>query len=180
MRILIVTHPRSGGRSLTKWIAYELGCEFIHEPYHTVYTHMEDLNKMYQSKDIVVKILYHDIDDIMNIDNFINSFDKIICLTRKNTFNAAISLTKAQESEKWHDNYEINSEWITNNIVNIKKNHSDINHAEGKIIEFPYFQVTYENIYEKTGDIKELKNFLGIKRLKGVKKFLDNKLRYKK
>ena len=46
MRILILTHPRSGGRSLTKWIANELKCDYIHEPYHNVYTRMDDLMKI--------------------------------------------------------------------------------------------------------------------------------------
>ena len=116
----------------------------------------------------------------MNIYNFINSFDKVICLTRKNIFDSAISLTMAQQTEIWHKSYEIDTDWIIQNIDSIKKNHSDISHAEGKIIEFPFLQVTYENIYENKEDIEQIKNYLGIKKLKYVQKFLNSNLKYRK
>ena len=66
MRVLILTHPRSGGRSLLTWICNELGYWIYHEP--TVDQYGEVLSK----KNIVVKDFPNRIIDAgYNINEFI-------------------------------------------------------------------------------------------------------------
>ena len=59
MRILVLTHKRSGGLSLITWIANELTYEIIHEPNLTnpIIKH-----KILTDNDIIVKIFPEDID----------------------------------------------------------------------------------------------------------------------
>jgi hypothetical protein len=50
LRVLILTHPRSGGMSLLQYIKYELGYEEYHEPFFGNGDGMSD-------KDINTKLL---------------------------------------------------------------------------------------------------------------------------
>ena len=168
MRILIIALARSGGHQLNEWLALELGYKMIHEPIYN--------NQSIEGNNIVVKCVVNEIKNRMDID--LLNWDKIIGLTRDNIRECAISRTKAEQTNdvrKWHYGYEISSEWIIENEIDIKKNerwaNDGINHIS-RINEIE-LRVTYEGIYNTKEDIQRIKDYIGITNTK-YEHLLDN------
>ena len=165
MRILIIALGRSGGYQLNEWLALELGYKMIHEPIRT--------NQSIEGDNIVVKYLINEIENRTDID--LINWDKMIGLTRMDVRECAISQTKAVQTNKWRDGYEVSSEWIN-------QNETDINHFEylknksidylNKIKEIQ-LKVTYERIYNTKEDIQRIKDYIGISNTK-YEHLLDN------
>ena len=106
MRILIIANQRSGSTILGQWLSYELNYKYINEPENLF--EITDLN-------VVVKSLYIVLPS--NINDLIKKYDKIIGLTRKNTFECAISLLYCQENcikYPYHGIYNVDDKWISN------------------------------------------------------------------
>ena len=82
MRVLILTHPRSGGFSLLKYIVNELKYSQFHEPFNNL-TNVEINSKLLVMDDIVVKDFPHHIESKgYNLFDVISKFDKIIPLSK--------------------------------------------------------------------------------------------------
>jgi len=114
MRLLILTHERSGGMSLLNWLGRELGLNSYHEPFNNPIKPLDILTL----DNIIVKDFPHHIEDMctMGLTEFISTFDYVIVLTRKNTYETAISSifmgSKERGTEHAHTIYTINEEWI--------------------------------------------------------------------
>jgi hypothetical protein len=154
MRILIIALGRSGGYQLNEWLALELGYKMIHEPIWN--------NKSIEGNDIVVKYNISEIENIMDID--LINWDKIIGLTRTNVKECSISHTKAIETKEWRIGYEVSSEWIIENEIDIKHFEGWINNAIDYMNNIKQIQlrVTYEGIYHTKEDIQKIKDYIGI------------------
>ena len=81
MRVLIITHPRSGGTTLVNWLSKELGYDCINEP---DYEEANDKIKLAAESDdnIVAKIFpYRLTQNNVNVESFIKS-----CHSTSNSF----------------------------------------------------------------------------------------------
>jgi len=165
MRILIIALVRSGGHQLNEWLALELGYKMIHEPIRT--------NQSVEGDNLVVKYLINEIENRMDID--LENWDKIIGLVRNDTIECAKSFVYAEQMDKWHDEYEMTSEWIEDNKENIIQLESILKNQMNFIKEFDIvqLQVTYEGIYNTKEDIQKIKDYIGITEQK-YEHLLDN------
>jgi len=154
MRILIIALARSGGYQLNEWLALELGYKMIHEPIRT--------NQSVEGDNIVVKYLINEIENIMDIDY--TSWDKIIGLTRMDVRECAISQTKAVQTNEWRGGYEVSSEWINQNEIDINHFEEWVNKQNDYLNTIKEIQlnVTYEGIYNTKEDIQRIKDYIGI------------------
>ena len=169
MRILILTHPRSGGFSLLKYIVDELKYSKFHEPFNNL-TNVEINSKLLVMDNIVVKDFPHHIESKgYNLFDVISKFDKIIVHYRDDDTDTAISRTYAHTNidaiKKMHSTYKINNQWVINNKDNIKEMMGDVKKKSDivrNLIIDGSLKTTYEGIYNDKLDIPKLLNFLGI------------------
>jgi hypothetical protein len=123
MRVLILTHPRSGGLSLMNYIGNELNYTQYHEPFNDLTE--EDINtKVLIENNIVVKDFpNHIINKGYDINDVVSKFDRIIIHHRGNHRDVAISLTYFQYGygNKLHETYNITDEWIKDNEKGIQE-----------------------------------------------------------
>ena len=76
MRILILTHQRSGGLSLMTWISRELNFVFYHEPFSINYYDEGIINDVMNNDNIVVKeFQYNNEEEIFDVNNIISSLE---------------------------------------------------------------------------------------------------------
>ena len=115
MKILIISSPRTGGNVFSKWLSVELNYKWIHEPFHNHFNEFNDIEKVLNEDNIVVKVQINDWSKKYTDTKFYNFFDKIIGLTRNNLKETSISLLKAFETKNFTKNYKIDDEWITEN-----------------------------------------------------------------
>jgi hypothetical protein len=168
MRILIIALVRTGGYQFNDWLALELGYERVHEPIvRNVSTEGKD--------NIVVKNLINDYEKDINLHNDLKNWDRIIGLTRENTYDTAISHVYALQNKEWRLPYNVTDEWILENENEIKEVEQwfieSTNYLKA-IKEIELF-VTYEGIYYTKEDIQRVKDYVGIKNAK-YKHLLDN------
>lgn len=169
MRVLILTHPRSGGFSLLKYIVNELKYSQFHEPFNNL-TNVEINSKLLVMDDIVVKDFPHHIESKgYNLFDVISKFDKIIVHYRDDDTDTAISLTHAHTNidgiEKMHQPYNIDDEWMRDKKNNIEEMMVDVKKKSDivrNLIINGSLKTTYEGIYNNKSDIPKLLNFLGI------------------
>jgi hypothetical protein len=168
MRILIIAGTRVGGTSFGDWLSLELGIPFIMEP-----DSINNSNNWINGK-CVTKIIYS-----KDCDKHINkSWDKIIGITRTNTYECAISNIWFKDFKSGHKKYIIKEGWIEQNKSRIYDEIKIIDNMHLCITNLPIFQITYENIFEKKVDIDRIANYVGLKELYYLN-YLDssNKLR---
>lgn len=183
MKILVVAPPRVGGRIFSWWLSLEIKYMWIHEPFHfhkeSFIKSEDELLKELDSNNILVKVNYGDWNNLFSNENFYKLFDKIICLTRKNTMDGAISLTYAVINKNFTKRYEIDDTWIKNNLNEIEIQKKVLEDWFSKIKDIPNsLQLTYEGIYYEKEDLNKLKSYLGIDEFKDMN-LLNNKLRYR-
>ena len=165
MRILIIAIGRSGGTTLNSWLGLELGYKFLNEPIW---------NKLsIDGNDIVVKYHIEEIEEITYID--LTNWDKIIGLTREDSYDTAISEYIARQKNKWRNVYEVRDEWVRENQLNIKKVEEHIIKKIELVKQIKEIQlrVTYEKIYNTKEDIQRIKDYIGITNTK-YEHLLDN------
>jgi hypothetical protein len=176
MKILIVAYARTGSTTITKWIAKSLKYKAVYEPFN------KKMPERYNGGDnIVVKEIYNHLKDNNNIEEFIQLFDKVICLTRDNEIDVSISILYATRNEmvSWHTPYIISDDWLNNNKHNILVNTNTINEIQTKIKNIPNtLQITYEGIFNTKEDINRVKEYIGIE-TDAYDFLLDNKFRYR-
>jgi hypothetical protein len=177
MKILIITHPRSGGKSLLEWISIEKSYKSYHEP-NLMST--EILNEIYNNNNIVVKILIGDLTKInadFNYDKLFENFNVIISHKREDVRDIAISLVKAKMDNVWHNTYEINNEWLETYNENIEKEIEEIKITLFNLSRYQrndFLNTTYESVYITKTDIEPLCSILKIKNPNWLD-MLDNK-----
>lgn len=191
MRILIITHPRSGGMSLLQFITNTLNSqkEFNYQMYHEPFGNNEnslmnkDINrKLLVNENIIVKYFpFNIVSRGFNIVDVISKFDKVIIHHRDNHKDVAISLTYIQEngSDKIHKVHEINDEWLKNNEDKIEKMIFDTKEMFDTIQNIKnenYLKTTYDGIYNDKSDVPKLLKFLNITNSKHLD-ILDNRHR---
>lgn len=177
MRILILTHGRSGGLSLSRWIIDELNYTLYHEPF-IKYDKDYIENIICTQDNIVVKDFpYNLILKGFDVYNFMKTFDKVIFHKRMNTRDTAISNVSGWQRNKefkntislWHETYELNEEWIEKNLDAIEQEEKEIAERDSVLNNIYYdnsiegLRTTYENIFENNSDITKLTEYLGIK-----------------
>lgn len=166
MRVLVLTHPRSGGLNFTLWLSKELALKIYHEPFHPQHlTH----SKVLTLDNIIVKDFINNIEDNcpMELNDFISTFDKVIVLIRENTYETAISsvfmYTDERNGEWVHSKYTIDDNWIEKYQWHIKSKQKEICIQIESLQRVPNsLQVTYENIYENTDGIEKICKYVGL------------------
>jgi hypothetical protein len=171
MRVLVLSHTRCGSTTLCKWISKELNIELDETPYHekTFYSVFEKTN-------IIRKIV---VEEYYPSDNDINKFDKVICLSRENIIDAAISFINADNKGKWHDTYEITNKWINDNKNKIVETVYKYEHLRNRLKKKNLFQIIYENIYINKTDVSKVISYLNIENPKHLD-MLDYDKKYRK
>jgi hypothetical protein len=170
MRVLIITHPRSGGTTLTKWLSKELGYNCINEP---DYEEANDRVKAAAKFDdnIVAKIFpYRLTQNNTDVEDFIKTYDKVICHLRSNPLDVAISLVHSKITKNYSDTYEIdneflelNKEMISNRIEAVKNfYYTDVK----KYNNINSLYTTYDGIFNSGEDVSKIMNYLNINELK--------------
>jgi hypothetical protein len=177
VKILIITHPRSGGKSLLEWISLEKSYKSYHEPN---LISPEILNEIYNNNNIVVKILIGDLTKInadFNYDKLFENFNVIISHKREDVRDIAISLVKAKMDDVWHNTYEINNEWLETYNEDIEKEIEEIKITLFNLSRYQrndFLNTTYESVYMTKTDIEPLCSILKIKNPNWLD-MLDNK-----
>jgi hypothetical protein len=172
MRILILTHPRSGGLSLMKFIASELNYEFYHEPFFGNGDGLsdEDINSiLLVGNNIVVKDFpFRIIERGYDLYDVISKFDKVIIHKRDNQRDVAISLAYFEltnNGNKMHSTYKLDDEWIKNNQEGIDKMFIQVKDMYSFIDDTlikPGIVTTYDGLYNDKSEIPQLLEFLNI------------------
>ena len=163
MRILILTHPRSGGMSLMSWISNEKDYTSYHEPKlnddilkHTIMT----------ENNIVVKMFPQNIKS-EEFENFINSFDKVIVHKRDNITDVSISLLYGDINEDFnmHTTYNMDDKWKEEHNNQIEHYKTIVNELYDRLNNIPVskcIHTTYESIYINKEDVNVICNYLNI------------------
>jgi hypothetical protein len=154
MKILILSHTRSGSTTLCKWISKELNIELDESPYDK-----KTFSSIFDKPSIIRKIV---IEEFTPPNYIINKFDKVICLTRENTFESAISFIVAQNTNYWHIDYEVSDNWILENkneIIFRKNKYDGMKHV---LLKFDVLQIKYENVYIDNSHLESVMNYLNI------------------
>jgi len=172
MRVLILTHPRSGGMSLMNFIQKELDYNQYHEPFFDNQSHGltdEDINtKLLVEDNIVVKDFPFLIKERgYDINDVITKFDKVIIHHRGNHRDVAISLTYFQYGygSNLHETYKVTDEWIKDNedkieqmMVNTSEMFSTIENMKNE----GCLRTSYDGIYNDKSDVPRLLKYLNI------------------
>lgn len=163
MKILIIAPPRVGGRIFSRWLSLELNHLWVHEPFHNHYNIKLDYDKVFENRNIVVKINFDEWSKIYEQNIFFSKFDFIIGMTRQNIVESSISFVKAVEDDNFTKNYIIDDDWINKNKNLIdnqnliyEKLFNQIKKIENSL------QITYEGIFENKSDLELIKNQFGI------------------
>lgn len=167
MRILILTHERSGGMNLLMWLLTELSYDNKpHDCYHEPFNNSSGPFDLYTNQNVVVKEFPEIIEGTgLLLSEFINTFDYVIRLVRNNTYDTSISQTfmKSPErgNESVHNVYSIDDEWIKRNQTEIQTRQVELGYKIEKLKSIKEgILVSYENIYENKSDIDLIKSYL--------------------
>ena len=154
MKILVLSHTRCGSTTLCKWISREMNIELDETPYNK-----KTFYSIFDKKDIVRKIV---IEEFTPPNHVILKFDKVICLTRDNSIETAISFIMAKKSDKWHVEYDVTNDWIIENKNEIIRRKSWYDNMKSVLKKYDVLQIKYENVYINGTDIKSLIDYLNI------------------
>lgn len=171
MKILLLSHTRSGSTTLCNWIAKELNLEL-----HEVLFYQKEFNTIFELDNIILKVV---VGEYYPPIDFIEKFDKVICLSRDNNIDAAISFLRSNKTNRWHEEYEIEQEWIENNEIEILNYANEYDIIKSRLKEYNLFQTTYENIYINRIDVPKIIIYLNIDNPKYLED-LDYNKKYRK
>jgi LPS sulfotransferase NodH len=155
MKILILSHTRCGSTTLCKWVSKELDIVLDETPYDR-----KTFYSIFEKNNIIRKIV---IEEYNPPNEVIEKFDKVICLSRENNIDSAISFINADNKGKWHDVYEITNDWINDNQNKIIEKVYKYEHLRNHLKNKNLFQITYENIYVNKTDVSRVIDYLDIK-----------------
>jgi len=153
LKILIISEPRTGSSNLIKW--FKLDDRF------TIFRHELNINKINIQKDykyntdfLLVLVYYNGKDDL---NEYINYFDKIICLYRENNKLQLESYVNSVSTFNWESNYLYKKMFLPKEelfLKNLKKRFKE-NFLK------KYFSISYEELYNDK-NVNKLINFIGI------------------
>lgn len=169
MRILILTHPRSGGFNLLSWISAELDYQSYHEPLLNG-SDCKDFLDSLSNSDVVVKedISHIVLSSFHDLESFLSRFDRIIFHTRDNLRDCAISRVRQLETGESHVVYAIDDAWLAANENNITRTKMESIGIHGVILSAAArhkgvgITTSYEGVYHSGNDIRRICQFLGI------------------
>lgn len=171
MNICIVTYSRTGGTSLGNWLSKELDMKYVHEPFNTNH------NRIYENIDFsegkhIIKLEPEHLNKIKG--------DKItIGLIRENSYDCAISVLKALQSNRWHSPYVVDDSWLEKNQIELESISKNITNQNFKIKQLKLdLMVSYEGLYETMEDIEKIQNLLEIE-IPKHSGLMDKSLRYR-
>jgi hypothetical protein len=170
MRILIITHPRSGGTILGKWLSEELGYNFINEPDYKESNDNIKIDSFSQNNTVVKIFPYKLTQNKIDMLSFIKTYDKIICHMRSSPLDVAISLTHGILTKNFNSSYIIDNEFLETNLsliieqIEVVKNfyYLDVK----KYINLNSLCTTYDDVYKTKKDLNNIKEFIGLDELK--------------
>lgn len=171
MKILVLSHTRCGSTTLCKWLSKELNFELDDIPYNKI-----GFNSVFEKSNVIRKIVIEEYNPPTEV---IEKFDKVICLSRENNIDSAISFINANNKGKWHETYEITNEWINNNKNKIIESGYKYKHLKTRLKNKNLFQITYENVYINKTDVNRVINYLNIENPKHLN-MIDYDKKYRK
>lgn len=154
MRILILSHTRCGSTTLCKWLSKELDIALDATHYD-----FEQFDSVFLKDNIIRKIV---VEEYYPTKEEINKFDRVICLSRNNSVDSAISFVHADNKKKWHIEYEITKEWIDENKNDILKQIFKYDELKLRLKEYKGLQTKYEGIYVNKSEIYSILNYMNI------------------
>lgn len=148
MRILIITHPRSGSYTLANWLAKEINATLFIDPTVEV-----------KSNHCVVRSI--------NIAEDLATYDCVIVHSRKNTKDTAISMAYFRENPDYdpHTTYTITDQWISDNYQLIKELDAEFkayNDVLNGIERDDLIHTTYERCYVGNASIEAIAELIGM------------------
>lgn len=180
MKVLIVAGSRVGGTKIGEWLGYELGIEYVHEPFAHWRDEMglkENFKKIWGKEDIIVKVFPGlEWDNVRGL-----KWDIVIGLVRDNLRECAESIVMAEETNVWHNEYTVTNEWLIANEKEIEDAILRVKEWNNRIYNDSSIGITisYEGIYNTKGDRDKLKDILGISEWR-FESLLDTQHRYRK
>lgn len=167
MRIAIVTLPRTGGTSFTKWLGKELDYKTIYEPHWSnlynrkiKYTEYE----LWEHPNTLTKWILDEFDYMDNdINHYLSSYDFVILHTRDDIYAESKSFAyalKTFDSSGWHAQYTIPSDWEDFNKDIIEQFTNKLSVDKAKLLSLSGdINTTYEGLYYGN-DSEKLSNLL--------------------
>lgn len=171
MRILVLKHRRAGAFVLSQWIASELQLHHYHEPLgeeHPFNRH--NAERALYGDNVVIEEIPESIKEFgVDYNDYLNTFDKIVCLTRKDLRECAISMQTFIQKNKYEQYNIITADWLNLNEQEFQANEKYLNKSKLEVLDVTNaLQVTYEDIFETKNDISKLCNYLEIKNLRNL------------
>lgn len=164
MRILILTHPRSGGFTLLSWISRELGYTSYHEPLQTGF--------MGESQTEPNSVVKEDVSSVLHcfpdLGTYINRFDRVIFHTRVNLRDCAISRVSQLERGISHECYKIDALWLAAHEDQISHTEMKLRGIQGVILSAAArhkgigITTSYEGVYDTGVDIQRICQLIGV------------------
>lgn len=176
MRVLIITHERSGGHNMLAWLAEELGIqEILHEPLKSEGSgEVEDWKKILHHPHLIAKSRFFMMKKKGKIEELAAAFPFVFCLTRSDTRASAVSYVHTLELGNSHIPYENNPQWEKNHEEEIQKHKERFDAEVREIRKLPHLQITYEQFYSKDPvQISTLLNYLHVQNPRFLSKYLD-------
>jgi hypothetical protein len=148
MRILIITHPRSGSFTLASWLAKEINATLFIDPIEEV-----------KNNHCVVRST--------NLTDDLTTYDCVIVHSRKNTKETAISMAYLQLNRDYdpHTAYTITDQWISDNYQLIEELDAECkayNEVLNKIERDDLIHTTYERCYIGNASIESIAELIGM------------------
>jgi hypothetical protein len=171
MRILVLKHRRAGGFNLSQWIASELQLHHYHEPLGEDNPfNRHNAERALYGGNVVIEEIPESIKEFgLDYEEYLNTFDKIICLTRNDIKECAISLQTFIRKDKYEQYNIINTDWLNLNQSEFNLNEEYLNKSKIEILNvINGLQVTYEDIFETKKDVQEVVNYLGMNKLRYI------------
>jgi hypothetical protein len=158
MRILILTHPRSGGFSLLSWISRELNYTSYHEPLQTGFMERSQTEPNCVVKEDVSSVLHC----FSDLSTYMNRFDLVIFHTRETLRDCAISRVRQLETGESHKFYKIDALWLADHEAEISRTEMVFRGIQGAILSAAArhkgvgITTSYEGVYDTGVDIKRI------------------------
>jgi hypothetical protein len=148
MRVLILTHPRSGSYPLANWLAKEINARVYIDPLEPI----DDNHCVIRS---------------VNLAEDLESYDCVIVHRRENTKETAISCVYVDTNPDYrdHDPYTITDQWITDHyeeIVRMEAECKAYNQMLSRIKREDLIHTSYEQSYAGNESIEAIAELIGM------------------